>query len=167
MRSIYKSASVTINQAGEIIEKSEYNVTKLPQEPPYIKLYTDEISRIYDLGRVQHMVLFELVSRSGFTGEVAIGPRIKSGIAERYKTTIQTIDNTILALIKKGLIQRIGRGEFLLDPNLFGKGSWKDILERRATYKELKKTTITLKIEYDHEKGERKIHGKVIRGESA
>lgn len=160
---MYKSEKSFLNSEGVIDSSIEYTVTKIPQEPPYVKLYVNEISRLYDLRSLQKEVLLELATRSGYTGEVSLGPRLKSSIAFRLNTTLPTLDNTLSFLVKKGLMKRVGRGEFLLDPHIFARGDWKDILERRATYKEINSGFVmNFKVKINA-KGKREVLGSIKR----
>lgn len=153
--------TVMDNSTGEILNTKDVSIIQIPPEPPYLKLYFAEVSRLFDLQPLVSSVLLELAFRSGYDGVVGIGKRIKEIIAKNIGSKFQSVDNAITILTKKGLITRIGRGEYEIDPNIFAKGDWKIIQERRNKYKDrLKTLQMVFNIEITND-GKRTIKGNI------
>ena len=143
----FQSVHTVIDKDGVMEEQVQTQIMRLPTEPPYVKLYLAEISRIHGLSASVTAVLLEMASRAGYDGIVGFAKRIKEVITAKTGIKRQTIDNAVATLVSKGIVIRLGRGEFELDPNIFAKGDWKDICQRRAHYKDrLKDIEMNFKI---------------------
>lgn len=136
----YKT-TITDNE-GLILTSSKEEIIKHPVEPPYIKLYIDDI--VYLSGLKGHLsgLVYELAQRMDYKGIVALTTRWKKETAETLNIKVQTLNNYIQDIKKKGIMRPIGRSEFMMNPNLFAKGSWTNIRELRNKYLNL---TITYK----------------------
>jgi hypothetical protein len=54
--------------------------------------------------------------------------------AATLKISTKSIDNALCEFVKTGLLIRLGRTDFELNPFLFGKGDWKSIRECRESF---------------------------------
>jgi|TARA_A100001015_G_C15038310_1_gene737798 hypothetical protein len=143
------------SETGEIKHSSK--IIELPSihEPPYVKLYLDDLGSLLKLPGKCTDVLHILVRRMDYDGYVSLGLNGKKRIVEELKLkNTQTIDNYLQTLKKADVIKSIGRGEFIVNPSLFAKGEWKDIYKRRKKFLELS-------IRYD-EKGNRTLNTKTV-----
>ena len=61
-------------------------------------------------------------------------------MSEKLGINDQSLRNSIGKLVKAGVIQNTGRGEYQVNPFLFARGEWKNIVEQRQEF--------TLKITY-------------------
>ncbi len=125
---------------------------KIPSEPAYIKLYTDDLSNLFDLSLSASNVLLCLVSMADYTGEVVVTKGVKERIAIRInakitktgKPSLSAVNNALTDMIKAEVISRVGdagSGIYMLNPNLFARGKWSDIYQQRKSFK----MTITYK----------------------
>lgn len=121
---------------GEITQETAtiHSIEKLPPEPEYIKLYVTEIGRLYGLQAGHRDILLYVASMVGYDGCVVLSARRKGQIALTLKIAPKSIDNALSEFVKTGLLIRLGRGDFELNPCLFGKGDWKSIRERRESF---------------------------------
>jgi len=118
--------------SGEIISETMKSETfTVDSEPPYIKLYIEDIIRLKKLDNSANKVLFELLSQMGYSGVIPVYKPIKQLIAKKLNLSFYTVDNAIKKLKKSGLLIPIVRGMYLADPNLFGRGNWRDIKQLR------------------------------------
>lgn len=144
-RSIVQQTEHTIiDKNGEVQSNTKSTVLKVEAEPSYIKIYLQDILYLNNLQSNQTGLLYELLSYLNYDNEIVLNSTIKRRIAEKLETTIQVIDNNLSKLVKKDILKRVGRGVYIANPYLFGKGKWKDILEKRIEH-------ISLKIEYSKE----------------
>ncbi len=145
MSLIEKNVTHHDNLTGEItVDKTitEYE-QRLPNEPPYIKLYTDDLSGLFGLCISTSSVLFCLVSISSYNGEIIINKHIKERIASRIgakKTSkgvfsISAVNKALTELVNVNIIMRVDTGVYQLNPNLFARGKWRDIYEKRKDFK--------------------------------
>lgn len=141
------------HETGEIVRATTENVAYMPAEPPYVKLYLDDVARLYGLPKAGSDLLHSLLRKMDYDGIITLVSSSKKRIADDIGVKTQTIDNNIQALLKADILRRAGRGEFMFNPNLFAKGDWKNIYKQKGKYVEL---TVT----YSND-GSRKIKGEL------
>jgi len=126
-----------INNDGEILSESKEEVIRHPVEPPYVKLYIDDI--LYLSGLKGHLsgLVYELVKRMDYKGIVTLTTRWKQETATILNIKVQTLNNYIQDIKKKMIMKPIGRSEFMMNPHIFAKGSWTDIRKMRNEYLKL------------------------------
>ena len=141
MSKIEKIHIVTNEITGETISRTSnvIDIRVMEPEPAYIKLYIEDISRIFNLQQGHQEILAYVAASVDYEGIVSLAIGRKARIAATLNCSVKSIDNAITEYIKHGILARIGRGEYELDPNLFAKGKWRDIRERRMGFR----TTIT------------------------
>lgn len=110
------------------------SIKKLPREPDYIKLYVDEIGGLHGLQAGHRDILLYVASLIGYDGTVLINARRKAQIAITLDIAPKSIDNALSELVKKGLLKRLGRGDFEPNPFIFGRGEWDKIRQRRESF---------------------------------
>jgi len=123
-------------KTGEVQKEISSMVVNIPVEPPYVKLYIDHICLLNNLPKgMTTAVLMELIKRVPYNGELNLTAYTKRKIAKSLGIkNIKSMDNIISNLIKKNIMDRIGTGTFLMNPNLFAKGCWSDIRKLRNQY---------------------------------
>jgi predicted transcriptional regulator len=135
-----KEIIITNNETGEILLTEETKTFKLPAEPPFVKLYLDDLIKIKSLPKGNSAILYELIKLLNYEGQIILNGSIKKIIAKRLNTKRQTIDNALNQLLKKNIISRSAIGIYLLNPHLFAKRDWTNIRKLRDKYLELKIT---------------------------
>lgn len=154
MKTIYKSTTVD-HETGEIKESTTVRAIK-GEEPSYIKLYLQDISYLYGLPATAGDLMHELLQYVTYgTQQIILNASVKEKICKVTGIAKQTLNNRLQDLVNKGIIARDGRGVFVLNPYLFGKGDWKSV-------RELRSKNIHLKIVYDKETNTRRIQGNII-----
>jgi len=100
------------------------------EEPMYVKAYLDDLRQILSVNRGDIAVLIELMKYMKYDNVVDITPRIRRKVIDGIgHGSNQTISNSISRLKKVFLILPIGWCSYLIDPKLFAKGGWSDILK--------------------------------------
>jgi len=127
---------VTNHETGEVISSTSEKIIQMPAEPEYIKLYLEDINKIYELPN--NSILYEIMKKMDYDGIISLNKYNKDKICEILNLKPQTLNNYLQDLKKKDILQPIGRGSFMPNPNLFGKGTWKEIYNRRKKYTEIK-----------------------------
>lgn len=129
----------TVNTAidfstGEVKSETKTNVYKLPQEPEYIKLYLQDINKIFNLPKGCSPALYEILKKMNYDGEIVLNKYVKAECAKNSNLKPSSFDNCITDLVKKDILKRKATGTYLANPHLFGKGSWSDICKQRNFY---------------------------------
>lgn len=139
----YKAITTTVNHdTGEVTREEETTHLKISNEPNYIKLYINTLLAFKELPKTLNPLLLELLSCMGYADPslknggqlIVLNSYVKKQMAEKLNTKINTIEKSITSLTKAKLLRRIGTGTYQVNPNLFGKGEWKDIKAIRATF---------------------------------
>ncbi|MEX0598449.1 MAG: hypothetical protein WD512_18350 [Candidatus Paceibacterota bacterium] len=134
---------------GQINKTTKTTSKHVPQEPPYIKLYLDDIAVLHNLPKGSSSLLHELLRQVNYEGLINLNSSVKRKIKEalHYKNA-QSVDNGLGKLCKEGLLRSVDRGVYEVNPHLFGKGDWATIFLRRENF--------SFTVYYD-ESGNRKI----------
>jgi len=140
--STHESKKITHVQVVERIETDEngvqvssinQNVSSFEKEPPYVKVYLEDIGRLNGLDPSEQKLINELVFNMGYNNVVPSYKPVKETIAKNIGVSLSTVNRCIQSLYKKGVLIRQARGFYIMDPNMFGRGSWKDIKKIRMT----------------------------------
>lgn len=132
---------------GEITKENIVQSLVFGSEPPYIKMYLDDLSDILNIPNAQRTVLDLMLPKLDYDGYITLSTRYRREMSDKLGINDQSLRNSISKLVKAGVIQNSGRGEYRVNPYLFARGEWKNIVEQRQDF--------TLKITYSE--GGRKI----------
>lgn len=133
---IYKEEKTTTidNETGEIIsEKTEVKASMVESEPPFVKLYIDDLLRLKDVPKASNDVLHVLVRNMSYGNYVVMIKAMKEQICKQTSLKMNTVNKAIQSLHKAGILIRKERSVYVIDPNLFAKGKWGDIKKLRLT----------------------------------
>ncbi len=122
---------ITDSETGEVLQTKRQEVALFEKEPPYVKIYLQDIGKLNGLNKSEQIVLNELVLNMGYANIVPSYKPVKEMIASKLKMPYNTLDKAIKQLNKKGVLLRKARGLYIMDPNLFGRGAWSDIKKIR------------------------------------
>ena len=156
-----KTTLMIDKSTGEVFRNEtlvEYE-TKLPSEPPYVKLYTTDLGNLFRLPVGTTGVLMCLVTMADYNGVIALNKYLRDSIAERLnakpskngKPSNSIVNKAITDLLNKEIISRIGSSTYQLNPSLFARGKWRDIYEQRKAFK------VTITYTSDENGGKREI----------
>lgn len=122
-------------KTGEIRSESKTNVVRLPQEPPYVKMYIDDLCDLMHIPAAQKQTLELLIRKLDYEGFITLSPRYRKQLCERLKIKDQTFRNRLAALCKTGVMRRHSTNEYEVNPRYFARGEWRHICERREAFK--------------------------------
>lgn len=132
-----ESVSEVDKKSGEIVNqtiKHTNKISSVESEPPYIKLYIQDISQLNGLTSNQSSILHEILRLVQYeTNEVILNKYNRNKIVSALQTTDATIRNCIVALTKRKILYKIATGVYRINPYLFGTGSWQNIKGLRLT----------------------------------
>lgn len=150
-RNIYVETTYLADRdTGEVKITESKSVTKLPAEPPYVKLYLDDLCKLVNVPKANEDVLKYLLKKLDYEGYITISSRYRKLIEKELNIASRTLTNRIQALKNQGLIKTVGKNEYEANPHFFGRGPWTDIYNRRA------QGSFSMTIKYDSE-GKREI----------
>lgn len=138
--------TTTDHETGEVKSETTENVYTFPKEPAYIKLYLEDLEKIYGLPNSSSPVLYELLRQMNYDGLINLNSTVKNIICEKVGYKYQTLKNYLNTLVKTDVFRNVGRGVYQPNPHLFGRGDWRDIYKQREAW---------LKVEY--KEGKRKV----------
>ena len=143
----YEHAEQTIiadQTTGEVISQNKKQITssKLPDEPPFVKLYLDCLCKFKDMQISFNPILIEFLKNASYAdidsdngGQVIyMNKMLKENIAKKCNVSLKRVEQAITEFVKKGIMRRIGVGTYQFNPNLFGFGRWSDIYNIRAVF---------------------------------
>lgn len=121
-------------QTGELIQQTETVLTKVyDQEPDYVKLYTADIGKLLELPGCCPEVLSCIASHMAYGNIIVLYGPIKEIMMAELNMNRNTFNKAIDELYKAGILIRHSRACYVVDPELFGKGQWKDVKKLRLS----------------------------------
>lgn len=161
MPKIYQSIETSeFNNNGKLVSKRANHTLSWGNEPPYIKLYLQDILYLTDIPNKHESVLYQLLKRITYAGEengmeVVVNSSLKRRIAKELGfKNIGSISNALTDLVKGKILIRKDVGIYQFNPYFFGKGDWQDIsrLRLEINYDEIKGRTFKSVCEYQDKK---------------
>jgi|TARA_B110000263_G_C15158984_1_gene441530 hypothetical protein len=119
--------------SGEILQLEGEETYIVEREPEYIKMYISDIARLSDIPKGMDDILMAFIKNMGYNNIIPVYMPIKKMIARDLDCSVDYINKAIQCFYKKGVFIRADRGLYLADPNLFARGSWKDVRDLRLT----------------------------------
>lgn len=131
---------IVSQETGEIItSKTVYNTQT---EPEYVKLYIDCLFAVKGVRKGINPIFLAFLpymSYADINGQgggqvIFINKAMKDIIAKKLGLGIDSINKALSELTKAGIFKRLTVGTYQVNPNIVGKGEWKDIKNIRATF---------------------------------
>jgi predicted transcriptional regulator len=119
--------------SGELKHDFRQRTLQVEKEPDYVKLYLQDILKIKDLSKGSNAVLMALLRRMTYDNKIILIAAIKREISEELNIKMVTINKAIDSFLKTDIIRRTDRGIYVLNPYLFGRGSWEAVRQIRLT----------------------------------
>lgn len=128
----YLHTTETKNEiTGEVTSRKEEKKVKQPQEEDYVKIYIKHINYLNELPQGLEGVIYSILKRVGWDNEIIINSSVKRQIAQESGKSFNTINQYITKLCNYNILIRQDVGMYYLNPELYGKGKWGEILELR------------------------------------
>lgn len=131
---VKESSTITIDGAtGEIQQISKTQQYAVETEPAFIKLYLNDIMRLKELPPSTSNVLHAILGYMNYQNEIILIGYNKQAICSKMNLPMNTLNKAIDNLYKANILIRVAPSCYIVDPELFGKGSWKDIKNIRLS----------------------------------
>lgn len=140
-----KTTQVVDGQTGEAVETVGTKVYKIQSRVEFLQLYTDNLNILYRLDGQAAKVLLFIFQNMTFMNTVALNSTLRKNVSIGLKISLPTVSRALSKLIEKGILKPIIsqklRDEykaytddiFLVDPNIVGKGPFKELEKLRWT----------------------------------
>lgn len=104
------------------------------KEPPYMKLYLDDLALLRKLSKNENLILHEIFKITQYnTNRVILNKFYRTQIAKHLEIKDQSIRNAISKLTKLHILLKEDTGVYILNPNYFGIGDWSSLKGLRMT----------------------------------
>jgi hypothetical protein len=133
-RNKIKSTEVIDAKTGEVLDQQMTSV-RYEQEPDFVKLYYEDIGLIYRLSSMGNKTLFSLIRKMNYDNEIVLASTMKEDMSKALKMKKNTFEHGIGELVNKGILLKKGNNFYVVNPHLFGRGSWTKIREIRMVIK--------------------------------
>lgn len=138
MSKLVTERTVINELTGEVTHAERHIISteRLDREPPYIKMYIQDIGHWQGLTSGETAILHLVSSTVDYDGVVTLSKYAKDKIKKTLGVTDGFIRNTISKLVSKSMLLKTEdySGVYKLNPFWFGRGEWKDILEQRKAF---------------------------------
>ena len=154
-RTLVSSTVAETDENGVVKRETTQKTTVQYKEPPFVKLYLEDISNLNSLSPSQNKVMRKLLSVMTYNNIIPSYKSIKKLLSRDLGMPYQTFDSCIKGLYKKGILIRLDKGLYMMDPKYFGKGTWEHVDRIRMTIeydlngKRVVNTDIARQLEFD------------------
>jgi hypothetical protein len=152
IRNVTNQTETQTTEDGEIKNEVSSNTVGYEAEPPFVKLYFQDIAKLKKLSPLTSDLLLELTKYMNYRNEIVLVKYIKQQICDGLGTTMNGFEHAFKKLRKKELIMRVAESCYIVDPCIFGKGSWKEIKSLRLVVDYHRDGTRSLKASQEKKK---------------
>lgn len=139
-KKVIENRTVVQQETGLIIEE-ERETTIKTDEPDYIKLYLNAWCVFKDIKGVNLKLLYQILPYMTYAQEqqiIGFTTYIKKKIASELdwaeKSSLNRFNHELKKMCDAGVLKKIDRDTYQVNPELIGRGAWKDINKLRATF---------------------------------
>lgn len=141
MAVIYEEREKVNNETGEVVRETTTITRTKSDEPPFAKFYIDGWLAFRQISSVNHKFLFELMPFTSYAdaGQVlSLTSYQKRLIGKKLnwkeESVLNRFNHELRKLTQAGVLKKIERSTYIVNPDLIGKGDWKDIRRLRVTF---------------------------------
>jgi hypothetical protein len=132
-RAISTHSERVVNETGEILSTLNSRTFVEEVEPKFVKVYMEDLMYLEKMPLGYGAILWQLVRLMNFeTNVVNLTPQLREDITKNLGCSIHSVNQAISSFMKIGLISSTRRGTYVMNPYVFGKGSWQDVKKIRA-----------------------------------
>ncbi len=129
-------------ESGEIVRSEKQQAYK-SDEPDYVKFYIRAWCDFKAIKGINTNFLYSILPYMSYANEelgqiISLSTFIKEQIAQKLGWKATTVRNRFAdefaKLCKQNVLKRVGKNAYQVNPELIGKGQWKDIRKLKATF---------------------------------
>lgn len=121
-------------KTGELLRESSKEVVKHPAEPPYVKLYIDDLCLLAEVPEALKKTLIFLLRKLDYDGYITLSQRYREIVCGKLRISSKTLRNRLTQLVSKKLLIKDGINEYQVNPFYFARGNWRTVVEQRKTF---------------------------------
>lgn len=125
-----------VNDAGEVIDQWSASFYSVGREDDYIKLYIERgLVMLKGITKGQAAIFLALTAYMTYAQDgqlVYVNASMKRAIAKEVGCEMDTVTQAIKKFCSKGILRRIDRGCYEVNPYIVGRGKWSDIVKLRT-----------------------------------
>lgn len=128
-----KSERVVLDGAtGEVISEEIFTKSKVRREPTFVKVYMEDLLYLKQMPYGLGGILWEIIQIMDYDNVVHLTAMRRNSITENLGCSIHNVNKAISVFTKNGLMSKRGAGSYIMNPYVFGKGSWDKVSKIRA-----------------------------------
>lgn len=127
LENVVKDTKIVITRDGELMDVEQHQSIAVGEEPPYYKVYLQDLSNVFGLAPAERAVWEVLCANMSFTNIVVLIKPIKNILVQTTGKKYETIKAAIKSLTAKGLLIRQERAVYMINPHYAARGKWQDI----------------------------------------
>lgn len=131
-----KYRTCVINESGEVVHYEE-TTQFVTSGDGFIKIFDDSCLH-GELRDVSYSAVMQIIRRMGFANAgqiVSLGPEVKKDIAASLRLgSDRQVERIVKKLVDCGVLRKLQRGVYQVNPFMFGKGKQEDIDALRADF---------------------------------
>ena len=121
-------------KTGEVLRENSKEVLRHPAEPPYVKLYIDDLCLLAEVPEALKKTLMLLLRKLDYDGYITLSQRYRELVCEKLNISSKTLRNRLTQLVSKKLLLKDGINEYQANPFYFARGNWRSIIEQRQAF---------------------------------
>lgn len=122
-------------ETGEIVQSEQDRILQIPREPPYVKMYIDDLGEVLGVPQGPRGLIYHLARRVDYNGLISLTPGVRRHICQEAGIKAQSLSNYLTTLVKHDILYRTASSEYTLNPKYFARGDWREIYKRRQSWK--------------------------------
>jgi predicted transcriptional regulator len=121
--------TVSTDENGVIKHEEKVNLinTRTESQKDFVYAFTKSIGYLSQLTKSEINTLFGMFKYTTMQNKIFVNKSMKQEISDDMHINFQTVENAITSLAKKGMIGRLDRGVYCLNPEFFGKGDFNNL----------------------------------------
>lgn len=130
-----------INQETGLLLEQEREIRYRTEEPDYVKLYLNAWCVFKEVKGVNIKLLYQILPFMTYSEDqqlICFTTYLKKEIARKLewseKSALNRFNQELRKMCSTKVLKKIDRDTYQVNPELIGRGSWKDILKLRATF---------------------------------
>lgn len=139
---------------GEVTKEEHVRTLNISKEPPFVKLYIEDLSKILSIKQGPQNLLYYLACSADYENIIELTTRKRERMCTALGIAKQTFANYLFYLKEVDVIKDMGGQELMLNPLYFAKGNWADIEKHRMTYQ--------MVVSYKSD-GHREVRGRIVK----
>jgi hypothetical protein len=125
-----------IIEDGKLTKQEYQTCIAVPKEEIYMKTFLSSLSKIFGVSGNELSLFVAIAAKANWNTNIFDNNYTnKKEICDLLKIKEQTYKNGLAALVRTGGLKNIKRGLYFVNPEVFARGEWLDILKQREDFK--------------------------------